>query len=408
MESWRRNLVLLWIGALLTSASFSMVIPFLPLFLVEDLGVHTWVNLWSGLLFSAAFITGALISPYWGSLADKYGRKPMILRSGFSLFAVYFLTAFVHHPYQLLLLRMLQGLLSGYIPGAIALVGTNTPERHVGMALAWMSTATATGNILGPLMGGALATVFGHRAAFASASVIVLMATFIVWFWVTEDRFQPKTVRSSVWGDLREAAANPALVRVLALTALTAFSIMTIEPILPLYIARIRGTVANASLAAGMVFSLAGIASILFAPRWGRWADKIGFQKVLWMGLIGGGIGNFAQMAFHNLWGFAATRFLYGAFFCAVFPALNGLVVRSTSPDFRGRAFSLNQSANQIGTLFGPLAGGLIAQVAPARAVFAVTGLLLLLTAGVSWWTSVRKMTKRSTAESRARSPVQG
>jgi DHA1 family multidrug resistance protein-like MFS transporter len=404
MESWRRNLVLLWIGALLTSASYSMVIPFLPLFLVDDLCVHAWVNVWSGLLFSAAFVTGALISPYWGSLADKYGRKPMILRSGFSLFAVYLLTAFVHNPYQLLLLRMIQGLLSGYIPGAIALVGTNTPERHVGVALAWMSTATATGSIVGPLFGGAMATLFGHRIAFASASVIVLVATLIVWFWVTEERFQPAQTRSSVWSDLREATANPALVRVLGLTALTAFSIMTIEPVLPLYIARISGTVHHASLAAGVVFSLAGVASILFAPRWGRLADHVGFQKTLWIGLIGGGIGNFAQMLFPNLWGFSAMRFLYGAFFCAVFPALNGLVVRSTTPEFRGRAFSLNQSANQIGTLFGPLVGGLIGQVAPVRAVFAVTGGLLLVAAALSWWASLHGLSQRGGREAGAQS----
>lgn len=391
MDNWRRNLIVLWIGALLTSASFSMVIPFLPLFLVEDLHVHQWLNLWSGALFSSAFITGALISPYWGSLADQYGRKPMIIRSGLCLFAVYLLTAFVTAPYQLLLLRMLQGLLSGYIPSAIALVGTNTPERHVGQALAWMSTATATGNILGPLIGGAAATAFGHRVAFASASVIVLVATVIVWIWVKEERWARTGKRSSVFADIREAAANPALMRVLALTALTAFSIMTIEPVLPLYIAQIRGTVRDASLAAGIVFSLAGIASVVFAPRWGRQADRVGFQRVLWIGLIGGGLGNIAQMIFPNLWAFAATRFIYGAFFCAVFPALNGLIVRSTGAEFRGRAFSLNQSANQIGTLFGPLVGGALATVMPARGVFVVTGVLLLCTAGVSWWTSQRR-----------------
>lgn len=379
MESWRKNLWMLWIGALVTSASFSMVVPFLPLFLIK-LGVHHNLNIWSGALFSAAFLTAALMSPFWGSLADKYGRKPMILRSGFSLCAVYILTAFVTNPYELLGLRMVQGLLAGYIPSAIALVATNTPEAEVGYALAMMSTATATGSIAGPLLGGVISRLFDNRIAFGSAGALMLLSTLLVLFLVEEFQFVPSKTRSSVVGAWREAATNRQFLPVLWLSLLTSFSIMTIEPILPVYIVHLGGSLRNASLLAGIVFSLSGIATVLFAPRWGRLSDKVGFRRTLLIGLLGGGLGNLAQIPFHNIWGFSAVRFMYGAFFCAVYPALNGLVVRTTRNDFRGRAFGLNQTANQLGIMLGPLVGGVTAEALGTHSVFWLTGFLLLAT----------------------------
>ncbi len=386
MPLWKRNLWLLWFGSLVTSASYSMVVPFLPLFLLK-IGVHHHTSMWSGLIFSSAFLTGALSSPFWGSVADKYGRKPMIIRSGFALCAVYLLTAFVQHPWELLALRGVQGLLAGFIPGAIALVGTSTPKQDVGYALALMSTATATGSILGPLVGGAVASWLGNRAAFAAAGVLVLLGTLLVLIWVKEYNFVPAKTRSSVMGAMKTAVHNRPLLVTLLITMLTAFSIMTIEPVLPLYIAQLGSHWHDISLLAGIIFSLSGIASVIFAARWGRFADRVGFRKVLLIGLIGGGVGNLAQLPFHQIWGFAVVRFVYGAFFCAVFPAINALVVQSTEPDFRGRAFGLNQTANQIGTLFGPLVGGALAGAFSVHSVFWVTGLLLLVTTTLTYVT---------------------
>lgn len=385
MVVWKRNLIVLWIGVFFTSASFSMVIPFLPIFLPQ-IGVHEHIEMWSGLLFSAAFFAGAIASPFWGSIADKYGRKPMIIRAGIFLCLIYTLTAFVTNPYQLLALRIAQGLLTGFIPGAIALIGTNTPNDKVGYALSMISTASASGGIVGPLLGGTIAHLVGNRLAFASAGVIVFISTILIILWVKEDNFTPSKERGSVKNDLKIAWRNRPLMLVLLLTVITAGSVMTIEPVLPLYIVELGGTKEKASLVAGIVFSLPGIASALFAPFWGRWADKVGFHRVLVIGLLGGGIGTLAQIVFGSIWGFSIIRFVYGAFFCAVFPALNGLVVKSTAADFRGRAFSLNQTANQIGGMSGPMLGGFIGGLFPVQIVFATTGILLLAAMGLAYW----------------------
>lgn len=385
MVVWQRNLFVLWIGSFITAASFSMVVPFLPLFLLQ-IGVHQQTELWSGSLYSVAFLAGAISAPYWGSLADRVGRKPMIIRAGFVLFAVYTLTAFVTNPYELLVLRLLQGLLSGYIPGAIALVGTNTPHEKVGYALSMISAATATGTIVGPLLGGVIAHLFTNRIAFASAGVMVLISTFLVIFWVKEDRFVPSKQRSSILSAFSVAIHNRPLLSALLLNMLTAFSIMTVEPILTLYIAQLNHSTQNASLLAGIVFSVSGIASVVFAPIWGKMADRVGFSPVLLIGLAGGTMWTFLQLPFHNIWAFGSVRFLYGVFFCAVFPAINGLVVMSTEESFRGRAFGISQTANQIGNMLGPMVGGTIAEFSSIHGVFWATGGLLTAVTALTYW----------------------
>ncbi len=361
-----------------------MVVPFLPLYLLQ-LGVHQFVETWSGLLYSISFFGGAISAPYWGALADRYGRKPMIIRAGFVLFATYSLTAFVHNPYELLAIRLAQGLLSGYIPNSIALIGTNTPEDRVGFALSMVSSSAAAGGILGPLLGGALANWFGNRFAFASAGGLVFIATMLALFWVKEEKFVPVQTRASIFSMFREASHNRPLLTALSLNMFTSFSIMTIEPVITLYIAELNHSSTNASLISGIVFSLAGIANVLFAPLWGRTSDRIGFRKVLLVGLSGGTIWTLMQLPFENVYAFSAIRFFYGAFFCAVYPAINGLIVKSSDQSFRGRAFGLNQTANQVGNMAGPLVGGLVASMTSIHGVFWVTGVLLMIVTGLTF-----------------------
>lgn len=385
MPTWQRNLWVLWIGVFFTAAGFSMVIPFLPIFLLE-IGVHDHTEMWSGLIFGSAFFAGAIATPFWGRISDKYGRKPMIIRAGFALFVIYTLMAFVTNPYEILVLRILQGLLSGFVPGAITLIGTNTPSEKVGYALSLISSSTATGMILGPLLGGGLAELVGSRWAFAIAGIFVCLATILIIFFVKEENFKPNKEKGSVIKDFKLAMNNRPFFIVLIITLVVTCSIMTIEPILPLYIADLGSSSKYATFLTGFVISLPGLASAFFAPRWGKWADKVGFQRVLFIGLLGAAIGTIASILFTQIWGFSMIRFVYGIFFCAVFPALNGLVVKSTPEEFRGRAFSLNQTSSQIGGMIGPIIGGFLGGFLPIQSLFMITGVLLLVALGIAYW----------------------
>ncbi|MFE5323773.1 MFS transporter [Paenibacillus sp. NPDC056579] len=381
-NSWKRNLFVLWLGTFLVSMAYSVSIPFMSIFLQDDLGVQSHLELWTGVVFAITFLAAALIAPFWGSMADKYGRKPMMLRAAICLSIAYFLYYVVQNPYELLLVRVMEGLLAGYIPSAIALVATNTPEKHVGYALGVISTSSATASILGPLLGGVVSHLVGPRDTFLLAGIMVLIAFVIALAWVKEPSFvKTDKKRSSVLNDLKEAASNRTLMSALFIVFITSTSIMLLEPLLTIYVLKLGASQSDASLHAGIIFSAVGISTLIAAPRWGKMGGKLGYEKVLFIGLIGGGIGNLLQILFHDLVGFGTLRFVYGLFFAAVFPALNAFIATHTEPGFRSRAFSLNQSANQMGLLLGPLIGGFLATQLSIPVVFVINGCMLLLVA---------------------------
>lgn len=378
---WKRNLYVLWLGVFFCSTAYSMVIPFMSLFIAHDLGVTEHLTLWSGVAFGVTFLAGALISPYWGSLSDKYGRKPMLLRSGFALSAVYLLYFFVKDPYQLIAVRILSGLLAGYVPSAIALVATNTPEKHVGYSLGIMSTAGAAGGIIGPLVGGSLSKFIGYRESFLASGCVVLVSALIALIFVKEQNFDRNRERSHVLDDLKQASANRPLMGKLLVVLIVTASVMVLEPLLSLYVLDLGASASDASFSSGIIFSAVGISTVIAAPFWGKIGERIGYRNTLMIGLIGGGVGNILQHFFHSLIGFGILRFVYGLFFAAVFPALNALIVQATKPEFRGRAFSLNQSASQLGNMVGPIAGGALGGWISIPVVFVLNGALLALTA---------------------------
>ncbi|QRG70594.1 MFS transporter [Brevibacillus choshinensis] len=378
--SWKRNLVVLWIGVFFCSTAYSLSIPFLPLFMYNTLGVHEHLEAWSGIAFGITFLTGAFIAPFWGSLADRYGRKMMMIRAGYCLVLIYFLYYLVTDPYVFLGVRMLEGLLAGFVPSAIALVATNTPEENAGYALGIMATSGATGGIIGPLIGGVVSHLWGNREAFLFSSCLVLVAALIATFFVREVHVKMKQ-RSKVRDDLRLAMLNRRFMIVLGISMMVTVSVMLLEPLLTVYVLQLGAAEQDASLSSGIIFSAIGIATVLAAPRWGRVGSKIGYTKVLFFGLVGGGVGSVLQSFFTNLYGFGILRFLYGLFFAAVYPAINALIVKVIEPDFRGRAFGLNQSAIQIANMIGPVLGGFLGGMLSTRFIFIVNGAALLLTA---------------------------
>jgi len=153
--NWKRNLAVAWFGCFLTGAAFSLVMPFLPLY-VEQLGVtgHSALNMWSGLVFSITFLFSAIASPFWGGLADRKGRKIMLLRSALGMSIIMVLMGLAQNVWQLLILRALLGLLGGFVPNANALIATQIPRHKSGWALGTLSTGAVSGALLGPLAGG--------------------------------------------------------------------------------------------------------------------------------------------------------------------------------------------------------------------------------------------------------------
>ncbi|WP_222429884.1 MFS transporter [Paenibacillus cremeus] len=391
MEPWKRTMWILWFGVLLCSSSYTMSVPFLPLFLL-DLGVdQSTVNLWAGIVYSSSFLIGAIMAPFWGGLADKYGKKKMVIRAGISLAVIYSLFSIVHNPWQLIGVRLLHGFVGGFVPASMSIVASKTPEKHMGWSLGMMQAGTMTGGILGPLFGGLLAQWFGLRLSFVVASCVIFLAAVAVIFWVDEGKIEKKTSSTSILQTWKEAATNRGLLLMLLLLFVYQLSLNMIQPLLTLHIANLQGKLEGAVLSSGIIFSLIGIAGIIASPLWGRLGEKYNYITILCICLFGAGGVVSTQYWVYSLTVFTIVQFIYGLFVAGISPAVNTMVVKQTDAAFRGRSFGLTTSANQFGAMAGPLIGGALGTKMGIHPVFIATGLVLVIVGFIMFGSGRRK-----------------
>ena len=391
MAVWQKNLWVLVVAVILGGSSYTMLVPFLPIFLL-DLGVTgEQVNMWSGVIFAASFLVAAVLAPYWGRRADRSGKKKMIMRAGFSLALVYFLGAFVRDPWELLAMRVLQGLASGFVPAAMALVATATPPEKLGFSMGIMQTGLVVGGIIGPLVGGVLAHLFGMRLSFAVAAVVIFIATLAVIRLVEEPAVAPAAKEGSLLADLKQAFGNRILVRMLLLLFGVQMVIMTLQPLTSLYVAELQGSLVGVSLIVGVIFGLSGTASAIAAPLWGRAGQSRGGYRILVAAFVGAGIFNLGQALVGNIVQFGALQFMVGLFLIGVFPSINVIALGATEANFQGRVFGLTNAANQLGSMVGPLVGGFVSSLVGIRPVYFLTGSTLLVLGAYVFWGLLKK-----------------
>ncbi|MEL4014494.1 multidrug efflux MFS transporter MdtG [Dryocola clanedunensis] len=394
--NWKRNLTVAWLGCFLTGAAFSLVMPFLPLY-VEQLGVtgHSALNMWSGLVFSITFLFSAIASPFWGGLADRKGRKIMLLRSALGMAVVMVLMGFAQNIWQFLALRALLGLLGGFVPNANALIATQVPRHKSGWALGTLSTGGVSGALLGPLIGGLLADSYGLRPVFFITAA-VLFACFILTLLYIREEFTPVTKKDMLHArQVLTSLKNPKLILSLFVTTMIIqVATGSIAPILTLYVRDLAGNVNNLAFISGMIASVPGVAALISAPRLGKLGDRIGPEKILICALVISVLLLIPMSMVQNPWQLGLLRFLLGAADGALLPAVQTLLVYNSSNQIAGRIFSYNQSFRDIGNVTGPLIGAAVSANYGFRTVFLVTASVVLFNAFYSWY-SLRRPAAR-------------
>jgi len=381
VEQWRKNLFVLWAGTFVAGMSFSIVSPFMPNIL-REVGVGENLKLWTGIAISASFLISSFMAPVWGALADKHGRKVMIIRAGLGMAVIYVLMAYATSLWQVIVLRLLNGLVSGFIPASTALVACNTPDENLGSSLGFLQTGGALGAIMGPLIGGVTSHFLGIKYTLLWAGLMLLAASAIVVWGVREtvtDKGQQKT---DLLRDLKFTFSHRFLLSMLLVVLLFQAAASFLQPVLPLFVQEVGGE-GGVELATGVIFSLVGIATVIAAPYWGKLGEKRGFRLVLLVGLLGGGVLALLHTLANDLLTLGALRFAYGLFIASLMPACHSLIARAVTPDFRGRAFGFSSSFAQLGFFLGPMVGGAIGEAYSIQGVFIFTGLLLFVTA---WW----------------------
>jgi MFS family permease len=383
-ETWKVNLLVLWFGQFLVNAGMTMITPFLTLYLAKDLGVQGEheIGIWAGLIFAANFLTSFIFQPLWGKLADKYGRKIMLLRSSFGMAIVMVLMGFAQSPMQLLLLRLLNGTISGFNPASIALVSGTTPKARMGFSMGLMQSGSVAGTILGPLIGGFLADLIGFRPIFYVVGALLFIASLLALFLVKEkfDRAEAaQEPQVSVMEGLKELIKIPQLPALFGVTFLLQFAMISPMALLPLYVEKLNGPAENIAFLAGMVSAVTGISNMLASPLLGKLSDKVGAHRILTYALIGASLFLIPQAFVTSVWQLIIVRFLMGIFMGGLLPSVNALI-RSYTPDGKeSRAFGFNGSTLSLGNMLGAIIGGFLSGYIGIEGLFIISGSLLLL-----------------------------
>ena len=382
IEPWKINLISVWFGCFFTGLAISQIIPFLPLYL-EQLGVTGGesLSLWSGLTFSITFVVSAAVAPLWGSLADRKGRKLMLLRAAFGMGVVILLQAFVTEAWQLLLLRALMGLTSGYIPNAMALVAAQVPRERSGWALSCVSTGQIGGVILGPMLGGLLADWVGLRTMFIVTAALLMVSFLVTLFLIKETGYTPVSKKEKLSGrEVFRSLDNPKLMLCLFFTTMVIQMCNgSVNPILTLFVRELAPTAENIAFLSGVIAALPGVSALLAAPRLGRLGDRIGTQRILLATMVISLLLFIAMSFVTSTTQLGVLRFLLGFADGAMMPAVQTLLVRHSRDNITGRIFGYNQSFMYLGNVAGPLLGAAVSAVAGFRWVFFATAVVVLI-----------------------------
>lgn len=379
--NWKFCLAILTCNVVFMSSSYTMLIPFLPMYLTRELGVDAAsVNIWSGVVFSSTFLVSAVMAPIWGRMADRRGKRLMAIRASLLLSISYFLGGIVTSPLQLTFMRMFQGFASGLWPMELAIMTIYAPPKKLGICLGIMQGALTAGGIIGPLFGGILAEVFGMRMSFFLAAAALFLNFIVLVFFIKEPPTDTTTGTDSpdAEGDKISLWKIPVIRLMLVSAALVQVVILIVQPILTTYISHLAGNLDNLVFISGLIFSLGGFSSAITAPLWGRFGQHHGFVKALRLSLVLAGIFFFVQAIPNTLYAFAASQFAIGLFFSGIYPSINAILAEKTSANIKGRVFGLMFSAQQVGAMGGPILGGVIATFLGMKYVFLAAGALLL------------------------------
>ena len=378
--NWKRNLLISWIGCFFTGASFSLVMPFIPLY-IEELGAPaSQVPLLSGLAISITALAAAIVAPIWGNLADRKGRRLMMIRAAAGMTVTMGALAFVPNVYWLLVMRFFTGVLSGYIPNATALIAYQAPREKSGWAIGTLATGAIAGNLIGPLMGGILAELLGMKNVFIITGMI-LFITLLLTIFLVKETFEPVEKKNlmSTKEILGQSTRRSVLFGLFFTSLILQLGMTSISPILTLYIRELSTDTGSVLFLSGLIVSVAGVSAVISSPYLGRLGDRIGNHKILLLGLVFSFICFIPMGLVTAPWQLGVLRFLLGFSTGALMPSVNTLISKITPPEGVSRIFGYNQMFNNFGQVLGPLVGSAVAQAYSYSAVFFVTAGFVLL-----------------------------
>jgi len=356
-----------------------MVVPFLP-FYIRDLGITNPddIEKWSGLVFAGPFVVSFFITPIWGALGDRWGKKAMILRAIAGLAVSQFLCGISQSALELFLYRLFQGAASGFIAAALALVSASTPKEKSGHSIGILQTAISSGTVIGPLLGGFIADMTSHRAVFFITGSLCLVSGILIYLMVTEPPNSVSKEPPNVFQNLKYSFNDRVLMVMLISIAIAQMSVSITQPGFALFIESMLEDKTYLSTTAGMLFGVTGIATTLSAPWWGKRNDRKGYRKNLSIAMIAGALALGLHSVVYSHLLLFPLRILLGICIGGMVPAFYSVINRNISDDRKGGMMGIVSSSTMLGNMLGPLIYSGMMFFTGIRYVFIFAGLLLL------------------------------
>jgi DHA1 family multidrug resistance protein-like MFS transporter len=390
MDTWKRNLYVVWIAELVAISGFSVIFPFLPYF-VQELGITEihQVELWSGILFATQALTMAIFAPIWGSVADRYGRKLMVQRAMFGGAVVLAAMGFVQNVWQLAILRAIQGMLTGTVPAATTLVASSTPRERSGYALGLLQMAVWTGASIGPLLGGLVADTWGYRAAFWVTGSLLFLAGLTVWRFVEEDFEPPSRDENSpndgFWDGLKLVVRSRGLLSLFSIRFIVRTAVRLMGPVLPLFIQSMVLPTARVATITGLISGVSAATGAIGAVTLGRASDRFGYRRVLLICTAGAAILYVPQFFVATPWQLLVLQGGVGLVMSGVLAAISALLANLAPEGRQGAVYGVDSSVVAMANAVGPMLGATVAATVGQRASFLLTAGMLALATGLVW-----------------------
>ncbi|MCZ6597352.1 MAG: MFS transporter [Planctomycetota bacterium] len=389
MKPWQRTYWVVYAANLITAAGMMSFLPFFPTFLRElGLTERAEIAAWTGLVFGAAPFAAAIMGPIWGAIGDRFSRKWMVLRALVAITLFVGAMSLVRSPLQLLVLRLGQGVFSGFVAPSITLVSVAAPREVQGRIAGGLQTALAAGSIGGPLLGAFVHETFGIRNVFLVVAAASGLSALLLLFLAREEpgltetmeEWSPTSVLVGVRRDLRDLFANRGLRSALFVLFVVQFGVGMTNPLLELYVRELwAGDPALVPRLTGILFSVFAVASVVAMPLWGRLGDRIGHGRALVRSAFGGALVLGLNAAAPTYGLLVGARVLLGAATSGASATAFGVAATSTAVERRGGALGAAFSARALAMSVGALAGGALAALLGIRGLFALGALLVAL-----------------------------
>ena len=368
---WIATVAVLAAAQVVSELAFSFALPFTPLY-VQELGVKdvTEAGLWAGLMAGTFAVASGAMGPVWGTVADRFGHRLMIQRASFGAGIVLAAMAFVQTPEQLLVLRTLQGALSGVIVAMATLISVTAPRQYLATALGLMQGAVFLGISLGPILGGTFADRLGLRATFAVAGALLVTTGVLVTLFVREPSRDRRRTGTAVSVGGRAWLKRPDLLVAVSLMAIVRFASVAPQPVLPLFVQQLVDRPEGLATTVGLVLAATGVASTISALLAGRVAGRYGQRATLLGCLALAAVLSPLHALVGSVWQLVVLRTATGLALGAMVPSIQSLLVDATPAGRRGAAFGLLSTANAVGNGGGPVVGSVVAAGFGVPAVF--------------------------------------